>query len=169
MSSESLSKPRRGRRYGWWVAGGVAAAAVLALGYAAVVHLAGPAKFTYGIMSGNPSIPNCNTTIAREATAGPLWYRLVDVPCGNETVHFLYATPGTGPGWFMAPAFMSAVSPVPVSLRPAGDNVFEIDLAQPLADGRASLPLELDQNGVIKEVQFFDHGRKQSKSLPLGG
>jgi hypothetical protein len=168
MSSESLSTPHRVRRYGWWIAGGIGAAAVLALGYAAVVHLAAPAKFAYGLISGNPSIPNCNTTVAREATAGPLWYRLVDVTCGNETMHFVYARQGTGPGWFVAPAFMSAVSPVPVSARQTGDNVFEIVLAQPLADGRASLPLEFDRNGVIKEAQFFDHGRKQAKSPPLG-
>jgi len=169
MSSESLSTPPRSRRYGWWIAGGVAATAVLALGYAAVVHLAGPARFAYGIMSGNPSIPKCDTTIAREATAGPLWYRLVDVTCGNETLHFVYARPGTGPGLFVAPAFMSTVSPVPVLVRQTGDYVFEIDLAQPLADGRLSLPLEFDRNCVIKEVQFFDRGRKQGKSLPLGG
>jgi len=59
--------------------------------------------------------------------------------------------------------------PVPVSVRPTGDDAFEIDLAQPLADGTASLPLEFDRNGMIKDVQFFDHGRKESKSPSLGG
>jgi hypothetical protein len=167
MSSAAVSQPRRGRRYGWWIAGGVCAAAVLGLGWVAVVYLAEPAKIAYGFLSGNPALPNCDVKIVRETTAEPLWYRLVDTSCGGETMHFVYVRRGTGPGWFVLPAFMSAQTPVPVSVRPTGDDAFEIDLAQPLADGTASVPVEFDRNGMVKDMQLFDHGRKTEKSLSL--
>jgi hypothetical protein len=163
MTPQAMSQPRR-RRYGWWIAGGVAAAAVFALAYTAVVYLAEPAKFAYGFVSANPSSPDCDTTVVRDATAGALWYRLVEMRCDTETLHLLYAARGTGPGWFVPPAFLSAGSPVPVSVRQTGEDAFEIVLEQPLADGTASLPLVLHRYGIFKNGQFFDHGRQESSS-----
>jgi hypothetical protein len=159
MSSQSLSQPHPGRRYGWWIAGGIAAA-ILALGCTAVVLLAGPAKFVYGLASGNPSFPGCETAAVRDATAGPLWYRVVDLSCPDGAMHFVYARRGDGPGLFVLPALMSAVSPIPVSVRQTGENAFEVVLARPLADGQSTVPFELYENGLVKETQFFDHGHK---------
>jgi hypothetical protein len=45
-------------------------------------------------------------------------------------------------------SFMSIGDPVPVSVRHRGADDFEIVLEKPLADGRASLPIEFDRDGV---------------------
>jgi hypothetical protein len=121
----------------------------------------------YGFVSGNPSAPGCDTTIEREATAGPLWYRVVDLSCPGESMHIVYVKRGTGPGFIVFPAFMSAGSPIPVSVNQTGEGAFEIALEKPLADGKSTVPLEFDRNGIVK-IQFFDHGRKKERSL-FGG
>lgn len=119
----------------------------------------------YGYVSGNPSLPNCRTTVAHEATVGPLWYRVLDVNCPANSMHFVYAKRGTGPGFIIFPAFISAGSPVPVLVRPAAPDGFEVLLSEPLADGRAAVPLELEsgQNGM-PNAKLFDHGQ-ETKSL----
>ena len=139
---------------------------LFALLYAAFVRYSEQIKFMYGIMSGNPSFPTCRTTVAHEATVGPLWYRVLDVDCGDESMHLVYALRGTGPGFIMVPAFWSVGSPVPVSVRQAASDGFEILLLEPLADGRTAVPLELqsEQNGVPK-TKLFDHGRETSGDL----
>jgi hypothetical protein len=166
MSSGSSPRPP-GHRHRWWITGGIFAALVglFALLCAVIVRLSGPAKMGYDYISGNPSLPNCHTTIAREATAGPLWYRVLDVSCPTESMHFVYAKRGTGPGFMMFPVFISAGSPVPVSVRQAALDGLEVLLAEPLADGRNAVPLELEseQNGM-PNAKLFDHGR-ETKSL----
>ena len=90
---------------------------------AALGALSGPIKSLYGYVSGYPSFPNCRTTITREAKLGPVWYRVVDVNCPGDTMHFVYVKRGTGPGFFAIPAFFSAGSPVPVSVRQTADGL----------------------------------------------
>ena len=99
--------PQRRRHCDLWIAVGILAA-LLALLAAAFVKFAEPAKFAYGFLSGKPSIPGCNTAIAGEATVGPLWYRVVNVACPDETtMHFVYVKRGSGPGFIVFPALMS--------------------------------------------------------------
>jgi hypothetical protein len=160
MSSENFLAPQRRRHHGRWSAVGILAA-LLALLAAAFVTFAGPANFAYGFISGKPSIPGCNTAVAGEATVGPLWYRVVRVGCPDETtMHFVYVKRGSAPGFIVFPALMSIGDPVPVSVRHRGADDFEIVLEKPLADGRASLPIEFDRDGYLKEIQSFDHGRR---------
>ena len=164
MSSESIPVAPRRHRYAYWIAG-AASVAVAALLVVGVVKLTGPAKFMYGFVSGNPSIPGCHTSVAREATTGPLWYRVVDLDCGKEQMHLVYVRQGTGPGWFVLPAVMSVGDPVPLSVREAGAGKFEIVLSKPLADGRTALPIAFDSNGMLKQIQSFDHGRERDTIL----
>jgi hypothetical protein len=133
------------------------------LAYAAFVRFSEPIKFGYGFVSGNPSAPNCRTTITRESTAGPLWYRVLDVTCPGESMHFVYAKRGTGPGLIVLPAFISIGSPVPVSVRQTAANGFEVLLSEPLADGRSAVLLEVEQNGM-PDAKLFDHGN-ETKTL----
>ena len=165
MSSESLPRQRRSRGPGWWIAGGVIAL-LLALSALLFVGLAlywEPIKMSYGFVSGNPALPDCSTTVTREATDGPLWYRVVELACPKESMHFVYFKRGTGPGLFVLPAFFSVGSPVPVSVRQTADNGFEVLLSKPLADGRDAVLLDSNQNGM-PETKMFDHG-KETKSL----
>ena len=83
MSSESLPQPQPGHRRGLWIAGGVLAAllALFTLADAVVARFSEPIKIAYGYVSGNPSVPNCRTTITREAAVGPLWYRVRWMRC----------------------------------------------------------------------------------------
>lgn len=151
--------PRR-HHIGYWIAG-IASVAVASLLVFGATKLAKPAKFAYSFVSANPTLPGCRTTIAGEATVGPLWYRVVNLGCGKESMHFVYAKRGTGPGWFVFPALMSVGDPVPLAVRQAGAEAFEVVLSKPLADGRTALPLAFDRNGIVKEMQSFDHGRKK--------
>jgi len=166
MSSESIPAPTRTHRGIYWIAGvaSVAAAALLVFG---AVKLAGPARIMYGFVSGNPSIPGCQTSVAGEATVGPLWYRAVNLGCGKEQMHLIYVRQGSGPGWFVLPAVMSVGDPVPLSVRAAGTNGFEVVLSKPLADGRTSLPIAFDRNGFLKEIQSVEHGRAKDP-IPVG-
>jgi hypothetical protein len=166
MSVQSFSVQHRRRRYGRWIAAAVVAV-LLALVAGAYVKFAEPAKLLYGFLSGNPSVPGCNTAITNEATAGPLWYRVVYIGCPKKkNVHFVYVNRGPGPGVMMLPALMSIGEPVPVAVRQAGLDGFEIVLEKPLADGSASLPIKFDRNGH-PETQSFDYGRRtESKSPP---
>jgi uncharacterized membrane protein YhaH (DUF805 family) len=158
------SLPQPGHGHGLWIAGEIFAVllALFALLYAVFPRFLGPIKMLYGSVSGNPSLPNCRTTVAHEATVGPLWYRVLDVDCSADTIHFVYAKRGTGPGFFVFPAFISAGSPVPVSVRPAAPGGFEVLLSEPLADGRTAVPLELGSTNA----KLFDHGR-ETRSLTL--
>ena len=125
MSSGSRPPPLPGRWTTWWIAGGVFVVLLALFGglYAALGALSGPIKSLYGYVSGYPSFPNCRTTITREAKLGPVWYRVVDVNCPGDTMHFVYVKRGTGPGFFAIPAFFSAGSPVPVSVRQTADGL----------------------------------------------
>jgi hypothetical protein len=162
--SESES-PRR-FRVGYWIAGAasVGVAALLVFG---AIKLAKPARIIYGFATGAPSMPGCRTTVASEATVGPLWYRVVNLACGRESMHMVYVRRGSGLGWIALPALMSVGDPVPVSVRQASAETFEVVLSKPLADGRTAVPLAFDRNGIPKEMQSFDHGR-QKPSVPLG-
>jgi len=160
--------PRRRLHIGYWIAG-VASVAVAALLVIGAIKLAGPVKIAYGFASGNPTLPGCNTTLAGEATVGPMWYRSVKLGCGKESMHMLYVRRGTGPGWFAFPAVMSVGDPVPLSIRQTGADAYEVVLSKPLADGRAALPIAFDRNGIPKEMLSFDHGRqKDSVTLSRG-
>ena len=166
MSSGSRPPPLPGRWTTWWIAGGVFVVLLALFGglYAALGALSGPIKSLYGYVSGYPSFPNCRTTITREAKLGPVWYRVVDVKCPGDTMHFVYVKRGTGPGIFAIPAFFSAGSPVPVSVRQTPDGDFEILLSEPLADGRSALPLKSEEIAV-PTARIFDHGRETSSQL----
>ena len=161
----SLPQPGHGQR--WWIAGGILVVLLLVLFavlYAAFARFSSTPLFKsmHGYVSANPFFPNCHTTVAHEATVGPLWYRVLDVTCPVESTYFVYAKRGTGPGFFNWPAFISVGSPVPVSVRQATAGEFEVLLSEPLADGRTAVPLELEPTNAT----LFDHGR-ETKSLTL--
>jgi len=164
MSSETLPAPRR-RRYGWWIAGGIVAS-LIALVIGGLVYFAEPIKFAMGWLTGNPYVPGCQTTIVSEATVGPLWNRIVELTCPNQTQHFVFVKRSDVP--IRMPAFQSIDGPVPVAVRRAGDNEFEIVLAAPLADGRTSLPIKLGPDGMVKELQQFEHDRGRVVKLDNG-
>ena len=136
----------------------------------APLKLAGPAKFIYGFATGAPAMPGCNTTVASEATVGPLWYRVVNPRLRQGIgMHMVYVRRDSGLGWIALPALMSIGDPVPLSVRQASAETFEVVLSKPLADGRTAVPLALDRNGMPKEMQSFDHGRqKESVALSRG-
>jgi hypothetical protein len=149
--------PRRRRRYGWWIAGGTVAA-LLALIIGGWVLYAEPIRLITGWMfTGNPYLPGCRTTIVSEANTGKLWSRMADMRCGNQTIHVVFVKRSDSP--IPTFALASVDGPTPTSVRETGENEFEIVLAAPLADGRTSVPLELNENGVIMQPpQIFDRG-----------
>jgi hypothetical protein len=152
-----LPSPRRRPRYGWWVATGIVAA-LAALVIAGWVLYAEPVKFIVGwVFTGNPSLPGCRTTVVSEATTGKLWHRMTDMSCPAHTIHLVFVKRSDVSIPMLA--FGSVDGPVPTSVRETGENQFEIILATPLADGGTSVPFELNQNGVIMDLQVFDHGR----------
>jgi hypothetical protein len=152
-----LPSPRRRRRYGWWVATGIVAA-LAALAVGGWVLYAEPVKFIVGwVLTGNPSLPGCRTTIVSEATDGKLWHRMTDMSCPDHTIHFVFVKRSDVSIPMLA--FGSVDGPVPTSVRETGENQFEIILATPLADGGTSVPFELNQNGVVMDLHVFDHGR----------
>ena len=55
---------------------------------------------------------------------------------------------------------MSTDGPVPVSVRQTEDGHFEVVLETPLADGRASMPIDPDAG--ITGIQIFDRGHTTS-------
>jgi hypothetical protein len=157
VPSETPVAPRR-RRYGWWIAGGIFAV-LLAVPLGTAIYYAKPIKFfydlIYGIATGDPSFPECETTIARETTAGPLWYRIVKVNCRNgDQAYFVYTKHSPAARYWLA--LMSIDSPVPLAVRQTEDGRFEITLEAPLADGRTSVPF--DPDGGLTKIQMFDHG-----------
>jgi hypothetical protein len=152
-----LPSPRRRPRYGWWVATGIVAA-LAALVVAGWVLYAEPVKFIVGwVFTGNPSLPGCRTTVVSEATTGKLWHRMTDMSCPDHTIHLVFVKRSDVSIPMLA--FGSVDGPVPTSVRETGENQFEIILATPLADGGTSVPFEFNQNGVIMDLQVFDHGR----------
>jgi hypothetical protein len=100
LPSAGPAAPRR-RRYGWWIAGGIFAVLV-ALPVGTGLYFAEPIKYLYntmhGMLTGDPSFPGCDTTIAREANVGTLWYRVSKVDCGGHDDYLVYAkrSPDTG-------------------------------------------------------------------------
>jgi hypothetical protein len=164
VSSERSSAPRR-RRYGWWIAGGVFAV-LLAVPLGAAIYYAKPIKMiydlAYGIMTGNPSFENCRTTVMREAAAGPLLYRVVKADCGEDHSYFVYTKRSPAARYWLG--LMSIGNPVPVSVRQAEDGHFDIILESPLADGRASLPIDPDAG--ITAIQIWDDGQKTDLQSP---
>jgi uncharacterized membrane protein YhaH (DUF805 family) len=156
------SSPQPGHGRGWWIAGGIFVVLLTLFTLFGLVfaRFSGPIKMAYGYVSANPSLPDCSTTVGQEATVGPLWYRILDVNCPADTMHFVYAKRGTGPGYIIFPAFISDGSPVPISVRPAARDGFEVLLSEPLADGRTAVPLELEP----PNAKLFDHGR-ETRSL----
>jgi hypothetical protein len=158
----SSASPRR-RRYGWWIAGGIFAV-LIALPLGTGLYFAKPIKifysFMYGMMTGDPSFPGCDTTIVRETTAGPLWYRVSKVSCpGEGPGYLLYAKSSLDAGYRLA--FIGDGGPVPVSVRQTDNGHFQIVFETPLADGRTSVPLVLNADGSVSftNIQIFDHGR----------
>jgi hypothetical protein len=160
MSSESSVAPRRRRRYGWWIVGGIFVA-LIGFPLGTGLYFAAPIKLIYGLMTGNPSLPGCNTTIVREAAAGPLQYRIVNMSCQPDQTYWVYVK-RSGDVLFL-PAFVSIGSPIPVSVRQTDDKHFEVVLTEPLADGRTSVPFVFDQDGFIKDVLFFEQGNQSSE------
>jgi hypothetical protein len=167
MSIQTLPAAKPRRRYGWWIAGGIGIG-VVALGVAGFVAFSQPIKFMAGFLQGNPTLPGCETTTVSEGKVGPLWNRIVDLKCSNTTMHIVFVrrTPTTLP--FVLPAVMSVDGPAPVAIREVGNNAYEVEFASPLADGRTSVPLTLDKNGVVKEFQAFEHGRSTKKKTVFG-
>jgi hypothetical protein len=162
LPSAGSAAPRR-RRYGWWIAGGIFAV-VIGLPVGTGLYFAKPIKYfynmVYGMMTGDPSFPGCQTTIAREASVGTLWYRVSKVDCGGQDQSYLvYAKRSPDAGYRLA--LMSNGSPVPVSVHQTDDGHFQIVFATPLADGRTRVPLVLNEDGSISftGIQIFDHGR----------
>jgi hypothetical protein len=152
-----LPSPPRRRRYGWWVATGIVAA-LAALVIGGWVLYAEPVKFIVGwVFTGNPSLPGCRTTVVSKATTGKLWHRTTDMSCPDHTIHLVFVKRSDVSIPMLA--FGSVDGPVPTSVRETGENQFEIILATPLADGGTTVPFELNQNGVIMDLQIFDHGR----------
>lgn len=177
MSSQSLappplpsasSAPPRRRRYGWWIVGGIFAV-LIALPLGTGLYFAKPIKifynFMHGMMTGDPAFPGCDTTIVRETTAGLLRYRVSKVSCaGQGQSYFLYAKSSPDARYWLV--FMSDGSPVPVSVRQTDDRHFQIVFEKPLADGRTSVPLVLNEDGSVSytDIQIFDHGRPELPS-----
>ena len=172
MSSESSARPRlpsaspappRHRHYGWWIAGGIFAV-LIALPVGTGLYFAKPIKYVfdifYGVMTGNPSFPECETTITREASVGTLWYRVSKVDCGGQDQrYFVYAKRSPDARYWLT--LISDGSPVPVSVDQTDDGHFQIVFETPLADGRTSVPLVLNEDGSVSfsGIQIFDHGR----------
>jgi hypothetical protein len=153
----STLPPRRRRRYGWWIAAGFVAS-LIALVVGGWVLYAEPIKyFTGWMLTGNPYLAGCRTTIVREANTGRLWNRMADMNCADQTIRVVFVKRSDGPLPMLV--FGGIDSPVPTSVRETGENEFEIVLATPLADGRTSVPFKLDQNGLTAPPQIFDHGR----------
>jgi hypothetical protein len=157
------SAPPRRRRYGWWIAGGVVAV-LIALPLGTGLYFAKPIKifysFMYGMMTGDPAIPGCDTTIVREITAGPLKYRVSKVSCpGQSHSYIVYAKSSPDAGY--RPALISDGGPAPVSVRQTDNGHFQIVFETPLADGHTSVPLVLNAEGSVSftNIQIFDHGR----------
>ncbi len=158
MSSEILSAAPPRRRYGWIIAVAIIVAIVVLIG-ALVVHFAQPLKFGLSFLEGNPTIPGCRTTVVAENTVGPLWNRIVDMNCRTTTMHIVFVKRTSSGMPFVMPAVMSIDGPAATSVRQTGDNEFEVVLAAPLADGRTSVPIKLNKNGVVTELQSFNHGK----------
>ena len=118
-------------------------------------------NFMHGMMTGDPAFPGCDTTIVRETTAGLLRYRVSKVSSPVKARATLYAK--SSPDARYWPVFMSDGSPVPVSVRQTDDRHFQIVFEKPLADGRTSVPLVLNEDGSVSytDIQIFDHGRAE--------
>jgi hypothetical protein len=162
MSAESAPPPRR-RHYGWWIASAVFA--VLAgLGAYITIEYGEAIQMVYGWFRGNPTLPGCTAAGQREATAGRLWYRVVELSCRNNgSAHIMYAKPANG---FMMPVFFSANGPGVASVRETQDGGLEIVLTAPLADGRSAVPLEIDKNGFVTKIYTFYEGRPADAPQP---
>jgi hypothetical protein len=109
------------------------------------------------MITANPYLPGCRTTVVSEATEGQLWNRMADVGCADQIMHVVFVKRSDVPIPMLV--FVSVDGPIPTSVRETGENGFEIILATPLADGRTSVRFKLDQNGWIADPQLFDHGR----------
>ena len=156
-SKANSAAPRRRRRYGWWIAGGIFAT-LLALPLGTAVYFAEPIKLVYGFMSGNPSLPGCKTAIGHEATVGALRYRVVNINCADGGKgYFVYVKRSPVP--LFQPVLLISGDPIPVSVRQMDDNHFEVVLASPLLDGRASVPFSFDKDGVVEECLSFENGK----------
>jgi hypothetical protein len=155
------STPPR-RRYGWWIAGGIVAV-LIALPVGTGLYYAKPIKFYYsfihGMMAGDPHMPGCETTIVRENAAGSLRYRVSKMKCPDQgPAYFVYAKPSPDAGYWLV--LMSDGNPVPESVRQTDDEHFQIVFETPLADGRTSVPLVLNDGGSVSWVfQVFANGR----------
>jgi hypothetical protein len=162
MSEASNSAaPRRRRRYGWWIAGGIFAT-LLALPLGAAVYFEEPLKLIYGFVTGSPNIPGCTTAIEHEGTAGALRYRIVKLDCGaGGEAHVVNVKQSPIPlfQWVL----VSSGDPIPVSVRQTDDNHFEVVLAAPLLDGRVSVPFSFDKDGIVGKFLSFENG----KEVPL--
>ncbi len=157
--------PRR-RRYGWWIAGGILAV-FLGVPLGTAIYYAKPIKMVYdlayGILTGNPSLEGCQaTTVVREATAGPLSYRVAKADCDEDHSYFVYTKRSSAARYWLG--LMTIDGPVPVSVRQTNDGHFEVVLETPLADGRASLPIDPDAG--ILAIQIFERGHQTALQSP---
>jgi hypothetical protein len=153
------STPKRRRHYGWWIAGSVCTALFGLILYIWVNYGAG-IQLGYSIASGNPSFPGCERTATREGEAGSLWYRAIEMRCpDNRSMSFLYVKEPEESVPFPHLAFIGINGPAAVSLRETENEGFEIVLAAPLADKRATLPVTFGENGLVAEIYTFYEGR----------
>jgi hypothetical protein len=158
MTSEST--PKRRHHYGWWIAGGGCAAALFGLILYIWANFGETIQHVYGIASGNPSFPGCERTATREADAGSLWYRVIEMRCPhNGSVSFLYVKQQQESFPLPQMAFFSMNGPAAVSVRETDNRGFEMVLAAPLADKRTTLPITFNTLGMVAEVYRFREGR----------
>lgn len=85
--------------------------------------------------------------------------RLVNINCadGGEG-YFVYVKRSPVP--LFQPVLLISGDPIPVSVRQTDDNHFEVVLASPLLDGRASVPFSFDKDGVVEECLSFENAKK---------
>ncbi len=159
MSPTSTPTPRR-HRYGWWIAGAVSAILAGSVIFVAVRYndsIQWGYRFAYGWATGNPVISGCTATDVHEATAGQLWYRIINMRCiNNGSVNVVYAN---RQGRWALPTFMSINGPAADLVRETPNNGFEIVLTKPLADGSTTVPIRYNIFGDIDEVKTFNQGR----------
>ncbi len=159
MSPTSTPTPRR-RRYGWWIAGAVSAILAGSVIFVAVRYkdsIQWGYRFAYGWVTGNPVIPGCTATDVHEATAGRLWYRMINMRCiNNGSVNVVYTKRQGGPASL---AFVSINGPAADLVRETPDNGFEIVLTKPLADGSTAVPFRYNIFGYVSEIKTFKQGR----------
>jgi hypothetical protein len=113
----SESTPKRRRHYRWWIAGGVCAA-FFGLIFYIWVNFGETILHVYDIATGNPFFPGCERTAMREAEAGSLWYRMIEMRCPNNgSISLLYVKRQQDSFPVPQIAYFSMNGPAAVSVR----------------------------------------------------